>query len=576
MSHGNVPRIALVCSSVLAVLGVTASEARVGLDSTAAVEVLTSPSLSPGSFASSAGTRILLVGAPLTPRTGDTTRGAEIARLVAVARANRAFVAAPLVEENAGGAGTAYLTMTMVDPNGRLIHRQRAVMPVVSIAGVVFRRADFREPLRSVEANGERVGIAAVGDAEVAIPRLSDRGASLILLAGAPLARGEAESLAELARSNNVALVVAATPAPGGVTSLVVDRDGRATLDTGPSAAALLPQPGHHWQPVSSLGLPRIVPQPRRTVGSDPIVELGRRLFLETALSETRSVACASCHQPMTAFTTPHALGTGVHNRQTRRNVPSLLNVAFRPLLRWDGYASSLENFVKYPMSGHNEMNFHYLDQAVDRLRQSQPYRDAFAQAFQSREIDFAQVELALATYMRTLVSGNSPFDRATVLGQRDAMTPSAWHGYRLFRGKAGCSECHTVDDDALFTDFRAHNTGLGWDATANRYRDIGVGEISTDSLSGYFLTPSLRDVARTAPYMHDGSLPTLRAVIDFFDRGGGTGLGRDALLRPLGLSEQEKRDLEAFLHALTGDARYDRDGRRLPRIVNFAAAVRR
>jgi cytochrome c peroxidase len=166
---------------------------------------------------------------------------------------------------------------------------------------------------------------------------------------------------------------------------------------------------------------------------------------------------------------------------------------------------------------------------------------------------------------MRTLVSGDSPFDRAVAGGRRDAMTPSAWRGYALFKGRAGCAGCHAYSRASpFFTDSRTHNTGLGWSPAAARYRDPGTGAIGAAALAGSFRTPTLRDVARTGPYMHDGSLATLREVIDYFDRGGGGGPGRDPRLRPLRLSERDKRDLEAFLVALTGATAFDSAGRRL------------
>jgi len=151
-------------------------------------------------------------------------------------------------------------------------------------------------------------------------------------------------------------------------------------------------------------------------------------------------------------------------------------------------------------------------------------------------------------------------------------MTTSAWRGYALFSGRAGCSSCHTYSANSpFFTDFRAHNTGLGWDSAASQYRDAGAGAISTDALSGSFRTPTLRDVARTGPYMHDGDIATLRGVIDYFDRGGGDGPGRDPRLRALHLSERDKQDLEAFLIALTGTTSFDSAGRRTDQQLHAA-----
>lgn len=487
-------------------------------------------------------------------------------RLAKLADMTGLVVAAPIVERRQGKAGGHRLALVLVAPGNALILTNYAVMPVVPVAGVTFTRDDFRDPLKTVDIDGLAVGIAAVGDAEAAIPRLGDRGAGLVLLTGGPVSRTQVERLAEAARVNRVALLIAGRCGgkPACVASAAVDADGRVDWSGGRSHAfARSPR----WSPSSAVGLPKAVPQPARYAHSPALAELGRTLFFDKNLSATGSIACASCHDPARGFADGRPLSAGAHGRSTRRNAISLLNVAFRPTLRWDGYASTLENFVKYPISGNEEMDSHHLDDVLDRIGRSADYRDRFRTLFGTDRVGFERVEQALAAYMRTLVSGNSPFDRATADGRREAMTDSAWRGYALFTGKAGCAACHAYSGDSpFFTDFQAHNTGLGWDSAGSRYRDPGAGAIGPDTLSGAFRTPSLRDVARTGPYMHDGSLATLRDVIDYFDRGGGGGPGRDPRLRPLHLSERDKRDLEAFLIALTGTTSFDSAGRRTDR----------
>jgi cytochrome c peroxidase len=292
--------------------------------------------------------------------------------------------------------------------------------------------------------------------------------------------------------------------------------------------------------------------------------ELGRRLFTDPGLSSTGTVACSSCHLPDRAFANGDEFGRGVHGRTTRRNPPSLLNVAFRPLLQWDGYASSLENFAKYPLSGHTEMNFHYLDRAADYVRSRFDYRQAFGSLPGRQEIEFDGVARALAAYQRTLLSGNSGFDRYKYGGDQGALSPAAERGHDLFVGRARCATCHSIGPtDALLTDFAYHDLGIGYDASKGRYRDLGLGGISTDEFSGLFLTPSLRNVALTAPYMHDGSLHTLAEVVAFYSRGGNRGARRPEIV-PVGLRETEQSDLIAFLESLTGDHAFTRDGRRI------------
>lgn len=506
---------------------------------------------------------ILLLGDPLVARPGETP-AAE--RLAGLAARTGLVVAAPVVEQPGGRGGGRRLALTLVAPDRSVLALGHAAMPVVPVSGVAFVRDDPGDPPKTVDVGGFRVGIAAVGDAEAAIPRLGDRGADLVLLTGGPVARPQVERFARAARAGRVALLVAGRCAGTAscVASAAIDADGKVDWTGADGHAFARPR---RRSPASAKGLPQSVPQPSRRDHDPAVAELGRILFFDKRLSDTGSIACAGCHDPSLGFADGRPLGGGVRGRSTGRNAISLLNVAFRPVLRWDGYATSLENFVKYPMSGPDEMASHRLDDVAARIARSPAYRARFAAAFGTGPIRFEKVEQALAAYMRTLVSGDSPFDRAVAGGRRQAMSAAAWRGYALFGGRAGCSGCHSYSADSpFFTDFRVHNTGLGWDPAASRYRDGGAGAIGAGALAGAFRTPTLRDVARTGPYMHDGSLASLRSVIDYFDRGGGGGPGRDPRLRPLRLSERDKQDLEAFLVALTGTTSFDGAGRRIDR----------
>jgi cytochrome c peroxidase len=279
--------------------------------------------------------------------------------------------------------------------------------------------------------------------------------------------------------------------------------------------------------------------------------ELGRRLFFEKRLSRDGSVACASCHVPERAFTDGRPLAVGVDGRVGRRNAPTLLNRAYAPRLFWDGRAGSLEAQALVPMESPVELGSTH-DEIVRRLRSRADYRRLFRRAFGSEDILIERVAAALASFQRTLVSGGSAFDRYAMLGDSSALDVEARRGLELFRGKGRCSLCH---DGLLLSDERFHNTGVAWRDGA--FRDSGRALV-TGRLEdvGAFRTPTLRDVDRTAPYMHDGSLATLEDVVEFYVRGGTPNPGLDPALRPLALDPAERRALVVFLRALTAGER--------------------
>lgn len=518
------------------------------------------------------------------PLPGPTTE-----RFAALSRHLGVWITFSLLERGGDGdylqPGTEeglYLTTVLLDDDGEIRDTYRKILVRSGEEDGPADRGSYRAILDTIDHEGLRLGILSGDDIQVGVPRLANRGAETILVTAGWSADDPTpwwELCHELSEKFAVNLVVAnrrpggavavsaapETPAAGGLyTARGVTLSAARAAGAGP-LVGFLPRRELPWEIDSAVGLPRSVPVPAYQPPNPRIAELGRLLFVDTNLSATKDVSCSSCHRPRLSFTNGEPRGEGVYGRHTKRNVASLLNVAFKPLLRWDGYASMLENFVKYPISGYSEMSFHYLDEVVAYVRSSSTYTEAFRDSMGVETIEFEHIARALATYQRTLVSGDSPFDRYYFRGDEDALSASARRGLDLFVGKADCARCHQIGDEyALFMNFDYHFLGVGYEPDPGASEDIGLGSISTNDLAGYFQTPSLRNVAETAPYMHDGSMETLEEVVDFFDRGGDPVPGRTIDLKPLGLTEPEKRDLIAFLRSLTGVQRYDEEGRRL------------
>lgn len=294
-------------------------------------------------------------------------------------------------------------------------------------------------------------------------------------------------------------------------------------------------------------GLDRHRPVPESNPLEAAKVLLGRRLFFDTMLSADRSLACASCHDPARAFSDGRQVSEGVHGRRGRRNVPTLVNRAYGRAFFWDGRVTNLEEQVLAPIQDTLELGL-ALDTAVARLRGDPVYDVAFRRVFRETPTA-ANLAAALATYVRTILSGNSRFDRWTTRQDTNALTTEEQFGLALFRGKANCAACHV---GPTFTDEDFHNTGVA--VRRQSFADSGRYLITRQALDmGAFKTPTLRDVDRTAPYMHDGSVATLRDVVAFYDRGGNSNRLLDPRIHPLGLSQQEKEALIAFLRSLNG-----------------------
>jgi cytochrome c peroxidase len=294
-------------------------------------------------------------------------------------------------------------------------------------------------------------------------------------------------------------------------------------------------------------------------------VRLGRWLFYDARLSRDGTVSCATCHVPDRAFSngTRVALGTGRH--AGLRKTPSLIKAAqgFVPSrFGWDGRAASLEEQSLLPVANPVEMG-NTAAGMVATLSRIAGYAPYFQRAFGDRAITPGRVASALADYERTRMSGNSAWDRWQQ-GDAGALSPSARRGWDLFTGDAQCSRCHYGPN---FTDSAFHNLGLGWNAVSDRYADEGRAAITgRPGDRGAFKTPTLRDVARHAPYMHDGSLPTLRDVIRFYQRGGVRNPHLDTQIRPLDLSRGDVDALIDFLGALNGEGFIDRPPTMFPK----------
>lgn len=317
-------------------------------------------------------------------------------------------------------------------------------------------------------------------------------------------------------------------------------------------AAATLPEP-----------LPAPVQVPTE------LAELGRMLFFDRRLSGDGTMNCATCHIPHEQFADGQPLSSAYPTNKHWRHTPSLLNVGYLQVFFWDGRSVSLEDQAKGPIHSSFEMNLN-LDYLVAKLREIPAYRELFAKAC-GAPVGQDEIARALAAFERTLVVRDSPFDRF-LAGDPQALPAAARRGADIFFGqRGGCAACHS---GPLMSDQQFHNIGIGeteelrTDPQRRATRNYFVGEFGLAPLErdpgrfaltrnprdmGAFRTPPLRQVAETAPYMHNGSLPDLAAVIDFFDAGGGIDSQKSQRLRPLQLTPEEKADLLAFLQSLSG-----------------------
>ncbi len=328
-------------------------------------------------------------------------------------------------------------------------------------------------------------------------------------------------------------------------------------------------------EPNSLLGLPTIAVPANNPITPAKIV-LGKKLFMDRRLSPNNTLSCAMCHVPEQGFTQNElATSVGFEGKSLRRNAPSLLNVALHDRFQRDGAKPSLEAQVWGPLLAANEMANGTVESVVSRLKAMPDYHGLFEIAFAGRGVDEETIGQALASYQRTLLAGDSRFDRWYFGGDAAALSADEQAGFALFK-RANCDACHTVDQHAApFTDNRFHNTGIYaakqqqslrrirvqlapgvsvmvdpddlTNVSEPEQQDEGRFEVTRDPADRHaFKTPSLRNVTLTAPYMHDGSLATLTDVIDFYAGGAGCFAGEK-----VELSSQDKRQLLAFLSSL-------------------------
>jgi len=395
-------------------------------------------------------------------------------------------------------------------------------------------------------------------------------------------------------RSSHQVCILAATAA---LIVIVISAPSRATLGAQPSSPIQpqasrasvppLPVPGPLAQPRSlkQVGLPvlqTLAEAPPENLQNPEKIALGEKLFFDPRLSVDGTVACATCHDPARAFTDGRPTSVGVKGRVGQRNSPTILNALYNQQQFWDGRADTLEDQAALPITNPDEMGQPNLDAAVAAIAGIPDYQKAFQVAF-GKPADSTNLVRAIASYERTLVSFDSPFDRY-IAGDASAISDSAKRGWELFNTRALCSRCHAAAkrDVTYFTDFSFHNIGIGIlrhhvvplalqaqrDIQQNDLPAIDQAAISSDfSVLGRFLvtraaadtasfkTPNLRNVLVTAPYFHDGSQATLWDVIDHYNKGDGLkDPWLDGDIQPLGLSEKDIDDLVAFLASLSSD----------------------
>ena len=304
--------------------------------------------------------------------------------------------------------------------------------------------------------------------------------------------------------------------------------------------------------PLPAGVLPPLIPDDNPLTSEK--VALGQKLYFDPRLSKDDTVSCATCHDPLHAFAEPRPVSLGVGAAKGQRNAPTVLNAAFLQEQFWDGRAATLEEQAKGPLVNPVEMAMPDHAAVARKVAGTAEYPPLFRTAFGSEEVTIDRIAQAIASFERTLITVEAPIDRF-IAGDTKAISASAARGWDLFNGKARCNTCHGhVGAFPLFTDEQYHNLGVG--------KDPGRFEITKQPKdTGAFKTPHLRNVAKTAPYMHDGSEATLAAVIEFYDRGGNANPNLDGGMRPLGLTAAEKADLVALLETFTSDdlARFEK-----------------
>ncbi|MEP7365005.1 MAG: cytochrome c peroxidase [Acidobacteriota bacterium] len=313
------------------------------------------------------------------------------------------------------------------------------------------------------------------------------------------------------------------------------------------------------------LGLPPVT-YPSDNPPTAETIFLGRKLFFDPILSKDNTVACASCHDPEAAFSDPRRYSPGVGEQLGNRQAMTVLNAAYHLTQFWDGRARTLEDQAEGPIQNPIEMASSLI--AVERKLAAHPeYPALFAKAFGPGRITYQMVTKSIASYERTLLSGNSPFDRYYYGKDKTAMSPAAIRGMEFFMDRTlvgpNCVSCHRIEEDhAIFTEPRFHNTGVAWDETKGVFTDVGrFGVTGVTKDSGAFKVTTVRNIALTAPYMHDGSMKTLEEIVDFYLEGGRHNIYISGVMPHPPVTfvtkdklPQAKADIVEFLKALTGE----------------------
>jgi cytochrome c peroxidase len=304
------------------------------------------------------------------------------------------------------------------------------------------------------------------------------------------------------------------------------------------------------------LGLPP-VPIPADNPPTAETIALGRRLYYDPMLSKDGTISCASCHQPDFGFADPRQFSIGVKGGTGDRQAPSVWNAAYYTTQFWDGRAASLEDQAVGPMANPIEMA-HTIEEIEKMLSADASYVAAFEKAFGPGPITGQNAAKAIASFERTVLSGNSAFDRFQYGGDQTALSDQAKLGLEVFRNpeKGNCAKCHTIDEGyALFSDSKFHNLGVGANLDGT-IKDAGRFKVTNDPKdTGAFKTPTLRNIAQSAPYMHDGSLKTLKDVVDFYIGAGNSNPHRDPDVKELDhLTRAERDALVVFMESLTGE----------------------
>ena len=302
------------------------------------------------------------------------------------------------------------------------------------------------------------------------------------------------------------------------------------------------------------LGLPA-VPIPSDNPPTEETIALGRRLYYEGMLSADGTITCASCHSPATGFTDRNSPSIGVGGKKGTRHSPTVINSAYNEVQFWDGRAPSLEEQAKGPIANPVEMATTH-EAVITKLRADPKYLALFKQAWGTDHITIDLVVKSIASFERTVLCGNSPFDRFYYGHDKKALSASAQRGLKLFMDpkKSNCAVCHTIGEKyALFTDNKFHNLGIGADIEG-KLNDLGRFEqTKKDADTGAFKTPTLRNIASRAPYFHDGSFPTLKDALGHYVGGGNANAHLDKEMHAIDfLSFDERDDILAFLESLT------------------------